>query len=84
MTNEELKDKLVETLGIYGIPIKHYHLIGPNDIKIKLTDDVVMNMKNESIYTCRLDKGMPFSQSIICLNLILFLLSDPQLKTSTV
>ena len=49
---------MVEALGIHGIPIKNYYLIGPNDIKIKVTDHVVMNMKNESIYTCSLDKGM--------------------------
>ena len=70
MSADEFKEKLVESLALYTIPIKHYYLIGPNDIKIKLTDDVVMNLKNESVYTCSLDKGI---QSF----LIIFTTTDP-------
>lgn len=77
LTQEEFKEKLVEALGITSIPIKNYYLIGPNDIRIKVTDHVVMNMKNESIYSCNLDKGVyqmevrghgqPISQGQPCL-----------------
>ncbi|XP_054158785.1 upstream-binding protein 1-like [Oppia nitens] len=38
------------------IPVRHIYLMGPNDIKIRLTNQVVMNMKNESIYCLTVDK----------------------------
>ncbi|CAG2114708.1 unnamed protein product, partial [Medioppia subpectinata] len=57
LTEEELRHRLTETLGIVGQTLRHIYLIGPNDIRIKLTNNVVMNMKNESIYSCCVDKG---------------------------
>lgn len=37
--------------------LRNIHMTGPNSIRIKLTNDVLQNMKNESIYRCLLNKG---------------------------
>jgi hypothetical protein len=57
LTHEELRHRLIEALGITGITVRNIYLIGPNDIRIMLTNNVVLNMKNESIYSCTIDKG---------------------------
>ena len=58
LTTEEMRDKLIESLQEYSLfRIRHMHLIGPNGIRIRLTNNVIQNMKNESIYTCSLIKG---------------------------
>ncbi|KAH9423360.1 hypothetical protein DERP_003639 [Dermatophagoides pteronyssinus] len=36
--------------------LRNIHMTGPNSIRIKLTNDVLQNMKNESIYRCLLNK----------------------------
>ncbi|CAG2173071.1 unnamed protein product [Oppiella nova] len=56
LTHEELRHRLIEALGITGITVRNIYLIGPNDIRIMLTNNVVLNMKNESIYSCTIDK----------------------------
>lgn len=58
LTIDELKEKLIEAFGINGIYLKNIFLFGPNGIKIQLTNSVIQNMKNESIYNCNVEKGM--------------------------
>jgi len=52
-----MRERLIEGLAINGVNLKNLYLIGPNNIKIKLTNSVIQNMKNESIYSCSFDKG---------------------------
>ena len=40
--------------------LRNIHMTGPNGIRVKLTNEVLQNMKNESIYRCLLTKGKFF------------------------
>jgi hypothetical protein len=57
LTIDEMRERLIEGLAINGVNLKNLYLIGPNNIKIRLTNSVIQNMKNESIYNCSFDKG---------------------------
>lgn len=39
------------------IRLRNVHMTGPSGIRVKLTNNVIQNMKNESIYSCLVTKG---------------------------
>lgn len=57
LTVEEFREKLTESFQDSSIKLRNLHVIGPNGIRVRLTSNVIENMKNESIYQCALNKG---------------------------
>ncbi|KAJ6217690.1 hypothetical protein RDWZM_008847 [Blomia tropicalis] len=56
LTVEEFREKLTESFQDSSIKLRNLHVIGPNGIRVRLTSNVIENMKNESIYQCALNK----------------------------
>lgn len=54
---EHFKAKLLDSFNDPTIVIRQIHLLGPKGIKVKLTDQVVENIANETIYECQLIQG---------------------------
>lgn len=51
---EEFREKLLESFQDPTIKLRHLHIIGPNGIRVKITNNVIANIRNESIYQCEL------------------------------
>lgn len=53
-STEEFREKLLEAFQDPSIKLRQLHIIGPNGIRVKITNNVIANIRNESIYQCEL------------------------------
>lgn len=57
MGKNEMSEKLSALLGIHQNQIQEIYLQGPNEIRILVTDEVVCNLKDKSMFSVQVLKG---------------------------
>lgn len=57
----EVSRKLAALLGVHQNQIHDIYLQGPNNIRVLITDEVVNNIKDESMFSIEVLKGQQFS-----------------------